>query len=57
MVESIIIREELIDEDDIDPLDAWDDFADLVWTPGGCHFVVYTDDQPSEIFFMGYVSG
>jgi hypothetical protein len=57
LVESIIVREEILDEDDLDSLDAWDDFADLVGTPGGCHFIVYEDDRPSEIFFMGYVSG
>lgn len=57
LVESVIIHEELLDEDDLDSLDAWDDFADSVETPGGCHFIVYADDQPSEIFFMGYVMG
>jgi hypothetical protein len=57
LVESIIVREEILDEDDLDSLDAWDDFADLVETPGGCHFIVYEDDKPSEIFFMGYVRG
>jgi hypothetical protein len=57
LVESVIIREEVLDDDDLDSLDAWDDFADLVETPGGCHFIVYAGDQPSEIFFMGYVIG
>lgn len=56
VVESVIVQEEPLDEDDLDSMDAWDDFADEVGARGGCHFIVYVDDEPSEIFFMGYVT-
>ncbi|MEL6501316.1 MAG: hypothetical protein AAFQ23_07915 [Cyanobacteria bacterium J06623_1] len=55
LVERVIVREEPLTEGDLDSLDAWDDFADSVETPGGSHFIVYENDQPSEIFFMGYI--
>lgn len=55
LVERVIVNEEPLSEEDDDSLDAWDDFADEVGTHAGCHFIVYANEQPSEIFFMGYV--
>jgi hypothetical protein len=46
LVESIIIREE---GDDV-----WDELADEMGAGGSCYLIVYENDQPSEIFFMGY---
>ena len=51
IVESVIVREESLDEEDVD---AWDDFADEMGGGESRYFIVYKDDKPSEIFFMGY---
>jgi hypothetical protein len=46
LVERIIVQEE--------DVDAWDDFADEMGAGESRYFVVYEDNEPSEIFFMGY---
>jgi hypothetical protein len=50
-VERVIVQEEPLDEDDTD---AWDDFADEMGRGESRYFIVYEDNEPSEIFFMGY---
>jgi hypothetical protein len=51
LVERVIVQEEWLDEEDVD---VWGDFADEMGAGESRYFIVYKDDEPSEIFFMGY---
>jgi hypothetical protein len=46
LVESVIIQEEEVE--------VWDELADEMGAGGSCYLIVYENDKPSEIFFMGY---
>lgn len=51
LVERVVLQEDPIFEDDIDCVS---DLADEMGAGGSRYFVVYENDKPSEIFFMGY---
>ncbi|MBE9063331.1 hypothetical protein [cf. Phormidesmis sp. LEGE 11477] len=52
LVERIICQEEIRDEDGVE--DVWDEFADEMGGGESRYLIVYKDNQPSELFFMGY---
>ncbi len=51
LVAQVIIQEEYLDEEDFD---VWGELADEMGRGESFYFTVYENDEPSELFFMGY---
>ncbi|NET10713.1 MAG: hypothetical protein F6K16_39690 [Symploca sp. SIO2B6] len=54
LVNRIVCQEDIRDEDTNVDENVWDEIADEMGSGGSFYFVVYENDQPSELFFMGY---
>jgi hypothetical protein len=54
MVEDIIIAEEELEHWEDTGYDIWDKFWDTIGRGQSRYIILYDNDQPSEIFFIGY---